>query len=319
MDTVSSAASASPLIDFADYLEAKFALDERSLNPDVRQACLDRIGSERHVLRWLDVGTGTGATVRRLLGSSLWPALTITALDRDAELLAAASVTLEAQLETQGHSTLVHSAGIDAQRAGQSISIVFQCRSLFDFEPAKPACYDLITANAFMDVVPMAAALSRFSRWLAPGGVLYATLNYDGDTAIFPVYRDEAFETALLAEYAASMERRRVLGEPTGGAHSGRRLHSLLSKMGFEVVAYGSSDWDITPREGRYRDRDADVLGTLLSYIRNEGEQQPAIERADLADWYAERRARIENRELGMIVHQLDVVATRGAGERALT
>ena len=306
-------------VSFADYLEAKFALDERSLNPDVRQACLDRIGSERRVLRWLDVGTGTGAMVRRLIAGGLGPALAITALDRDAELLTAASVTIDAQLETQGYSTLVHSAGIDAQRSGQSISIAFQCRSLFDFEPVKPAFYDLITAHAFMDVVPMAAALSRFSRWLAPGGVLYATLNYDGYTAIFPVYRDEAFETDLLAEYDATMERRRVLGEPTGGAHSGRRLHGLLSAMGYDVVAYGSSDWDITPREGRYRDRDADVLRTLLAWIHDEGVQQPAIGRAGLARWHAERRARIESRELGMIVHQLDVVATRGIGSRALT
>ena len=306
-------------VGFADYLEAKFALDERSLNPDVRQACVDRIGSERRVLRWLDVGTGTGAMVRRLISCGLRPALAITALDRDAELLAAASIAINAQLETLGYGTLVHSAGIDAQRSGQSISIAFQCRSLFDFELVKPACYDLITAHAFMDMVPMAAALSRFSRWLAPGGVFYATLNYDGDTAMFPVYRDEAFETGLLAEYHASMERRRVLGEPTGGAHSGRRLHALLSGIGFDVLAYGSSDWDITPREGRYRDRDADVLQTLLAWLHDEGAQQPAIEPAALAHWYAERRARIESSELGMIVHQLDVVATRRAGARALT
>jgi SAM-dependent methyltransferase len=306
-------------IAFADYLEAKFALDERSLNPDVRQACVDRIGSERRVLRWLDVGTGAGAMVHRLIAGGLQPALAVTALDRDAELLGAASVAINAQLETQGYGTLVHSAGIDAQRSGQSISIGFQCQSLFDFEPVKPACYDLITAHAFMDMVPMAAALSRFSRWLAPDGVFYATLNYDGDTAIFPVYREEGFETALLAEYDASMERRRVLGEATGGAHSGRRLHALLSEMGFDVAAYGSSDWDITPRNGRYRDRDADVLRTLLAWIHDEGAQQPAIEPAALAHWYAERRARIERSELGMIVHQLDVVATRDAGSRALT
>ena len=84
-------------------------------------------------------------------------------------------------------------------------------------------------------------------------------------------------------------------------------------------LAYGSSDWDITPREGRYRDRDADVLRTLLAWIHDEGAQQPAIEPAGLAHWYAERRARIESSELGMIVHQLDVVATRRAGSRALT
>jgi hypothetical protein len=102
-----------------------------------------------------------------------------------------------------------------------------------------------------------------------------------------------------------------VQGEPTGGARSGRRLYSLLAETGFDVAAYGSSDWNITPREGRYRDRDADVLRALLFMIRGESERQPGIDRDRLARWYAERSAQLESGALGMIVHQLDIVATR--------
>jgi hypothetical protein len=81
-------------IEFADYLEAKFPLDERSLNADVRQACFERLGRKRGVLHCLDVGTGTGAMVRRLIDSGLHASFHITALDRDASLLKTGSVAV---------------------------------------------------------------------------------------------------------------------------------------------------------------------------------------------------------------------------------
>jgi SAM-dependent methyltransferase len=294
-------------IELADYLEAKFPLDERSLNSDVRRACFERLARKRGVLHCLDVGTGTGAMVRRLLDSGLAASFAITALDRDASVLKIASVAIAAQLERLGYRTRVRASDIEAEHAGRQIRVDFECRGLFEFEPAKR--YDLISAHAFMDIVPIARAVSLFSAWLAPEGVLYATLNYDGDTALFPLYRDPAFETAVLTEYDASMERRRVQGEPTGGARSGRRLHSLLAQKGFEVAAYGSSDWNITPRDGHYRDRDADVLRALLSMIRGESDHKRGIDADSLERWYAERSGQLESGTLGMIVHQLDIVA----------
>jgi hypothetical protein len=74
------------------------------------------------------------------------------------------------------------------------------------------------------------------------------------------------------------MEARRVERATTGGAHSGRRLHGALCGSDFDVLAYGSSDWNITPRQGAYRDRDADVLCMLLATIRKEGERNASID-----------------------------------------
>jgi SAM-dependent methyltransferase len=306
-------------IEFADYLEAKFPLDERSLNADVRQACFERLGRKRGVLHCLDVGTGTGAMVRRLIDSGLHASFHITALDRDASLLKTGSVAVAAQLERLGYRARSHATGIEAEHQGRQIRVDWLCRSLFEFEPANSVRYDLITAHGLMDIVPMARTLSLFRAWLAEQGVFYATLNYDGDTALFPLYRDPAFESAVLAEYDASMERRRVQGEATGGARSGRRLHAGLAGTGFGAAAYGSSDWNLTPREGRYRDRDADVLRTLLCLIRGESEPHTGIDRESLARWYAERSAQLDSGELGMIVHQLDIVATRRQSLSAFT
>jgi SAM-dependent methyltransferase len=300
--------------DFADYLEAKIALDERSLNAAVRRACIARLGERQPVLRWLDTGTGTGAMVRRLVRDGLPASLSITALDSDARLLDLASAKLTAQLEQDGYVTRVHGATITADRAADRITVELPCSNVFDFAPRDHERFDFITAHALMDVIPLQRALSRFRGWLAPGGLLYATLTYDGDTALLPRYRDADFESMLLARYDASMEERRVQGEATGGARAGRRLHAALSQTGFDVIAYGSADWNATPLEGRYRDRDADVLCALLAFIRGEGERDPAIDPARLARWYAERRAAIDNSELGIIVHQLDVLAVARSG-----
>src|SRR5690606_31855445 len=84
-------------IDFAEYLAAKFGLDERSLNPDVRRVCFERLRGAK-ALRCLDVGTGTGAMVRRLAESEAGASLFVTALDRDPELIRIASNDLAESL-----------------------------------------------------------------------------------------------------------------------------------------------------------------------------------------------------------------------------
>jgi SAM-dependent methyltransferase len=303
-------------IDFADYLEAKAALDERSLNAGVLRACIDHIRLHQPLLRWLDAGTGTGAMVRRLLRSGIPASLSITALDRDPNLLEAASAKLAAQLERDDYRTRRDHRSIAAQNARQRITIDLPCGDLLHLASDARMQFDLITAHALIDVVPLQSAVARIQNWLAPGGLFYATLTYDGDTRLFPSYADPEFETTLLAHYDASMEQRRVNGEATGGADAGRRLHAILSQTGFDMIACGRSDWNVTPCDGRYRDRDADVLRALLGYMRGEGEREPLIDRGKLARWHAARHAAIDRAELGIIVRHVDVLASRAEASR---
>lgn len=306
-----SASDTSAADSFADYLEAKLELDERSLNSDVRQAALERFTRTSAVLRWLDVGTGTGSMIRRLLNADLHRPLEITALDRDGRLLEIAFTKISEELVRLKYEVRSRADVIEAHKAERQLRVEFRCCSLLEFEP-KPDCYDLVTAHAVMDIVPVGAAVSRVGTWLAAGGVFYSTLNYDGDTALFPLHADSAFEDAILAGYDASMEKRRVAAQATGGARSGRRLHKALRESDLDVLAYGSSDWNITPRSGVYRDRDVDVLRALLATIRIESERNRAIDPGKLAGWYASRINQLERGELGMIVHQLDIAAIRG-------
>ena len=136
--------------------------------------------------------------------------------------------------------------------------------------------YDLITAHGFMDIVPVATTVSVF-RWLAHGGMLYASST---TTATLRSFRSIAIRhskprcspnTTRRWSAAACVVKPR--GVPVRVDDFTLPLRRRLWRGRVR-----RSDWDITPREGRYRDRDADVLRTLLMWIRSESEGRPAIE-----------------------------------------
>lgn len=282
-------------VPFVDFLEAKFDLDERSLARDVRAAfwqALRRLPS----IDCLDVGAGTGATARRLSNGDLESSLSLTLLDRDAALLELAREAAEPHL---------HASIRLPQRTGGPIRFV--AADLNDYRPARR--FDVITAHAFLDIVPLAQTLRRFAAWLKPGGYLYATLVYDGETSLLPSFDDAAFEEALLAHYDDTMERRRVNGLPIGGARCGRRLYGLLPSHGFEVLACGSSDWNLTPLHGQYRGGDALCLQAMLEMIEGEARRSGNFEAGRLAGWFEDRLRLLRHRRLGLVVHQLDLLA----------
>lgn len=302
-------------VSLAQFLKAKFDLDERSLNRDVREAfwqVLHRLPS----IECLDVGAGTGATARRLLQRGLRTPLSLTALDRDAALLDIAgdevvngmrALRLAPRVEAGAiHADGGRTSAVPAGGRGPT-AIRFVAGELADFRPERRC--NVITAHAFLDIVPLADTLRRFTGWLQPGGYLYASINYDGDTVLLPTDDDVAFETALLSHYDDTMERRRVDGLATGGARCGRRLHRLLPDHGFEILACGPSDWNITPFLGAYRGEDALCLQALLDMIAAEGQACELFDRDRLARWREQRQRLLRERRLGLIVHQLDLLA----------
>jgi SAM-dependent methyltransferase len=295
---------------FRDYLDVKFGLDERSLNPDVRSAFLSSL-RDRPFLALLDLGSGSGASIWRLLNTDLTADLEITAVDRDANLLDLAFKRAVVLLGARGFKVTTSPGSIRAGRGKRGISIEFVRADLPDLGRAAAGRYDAVIAHALMDLLPAPLMVKRVADWLRPRGVFYATLNYDGGTTLFPPYSDGELEDRILAIYDASMERQQA-GQPCGGARSGRRLYAALRETGFEVLAYGSSDWSLTPVHGRYRDRDDVCLEALLEMIRSEAENSSAIDAAALEAWHRRRIGQIGAAELGLISHQIDILAERG-------
>lgn len=291
-------------VPFAEYLNAKFDLDQRSLNREVGEAFLQAL-HQMPMIECLDVGAGIGATARRLLQLGLATPLSLTALDRDGALLDIARQDAANRLRDLGRRPTIEAGAIHDVESATTLRFV--AGELKDYRPDRPC--NLITAHAFLDLVPLPETLSSFAAWLQPGGYLYASINYDGDTVLLPTYDDAAFEAGLLAHYDDSMEARRVNGLPTGGAQCGRRLHRLLPESGFDILACGSSDWNITPFFGAYRGGDAVCLQVLLDSIGAEAERCGRFDQGRLYRWREDRTGLLRQRRLGLIVHQLDLLA----------
>lgn len=291
-------------VSFVEYLDVKFDLDERSLNREVRGAFRQALHRLPKV-ECLDVGAGTGATARRLLQLGLATPLSLTALDCDGALLEIAREDAAKRLRDLGRRPAIEAGAI--YDSASATELRFVACALKDYRPDRPC--NVITAHAFLDVVPLAQTLRSFAAWLQPGAYLYATINYDGDTALLPTYDDAAFEAGLLSHYDDTMERRRVDGLPTGGARCGRRLHRLLPDSGFDIVACGTSDWNITPFLGTYRGGDTVCLQALLDMIHAEADRCGRFDAGQLARWREDRTRLLRRRRLGLIVHQLDLLA----------
>jgi SAM-dependent methyltransferase len=312
-------------VDIPAYLEAKAVVDEPTLNPGLRSRFRRLLEADPRP-RLLDLGTGTGAMLRRVLSFELRGGALLCGLDREPDRLELAAGRIAEELA--GREYRVQPAGVKAGRAGSGVTAVHRVRgeregrtievrlaagdllapgALLPFEETR---FGFVTAHAFLDLLPLEPALDVIRGILRPDGVLYATSNYDGATALLPPYRDEAFEEGLLAAYDRSMEARRVGGARTGGALSGRRLYGALDRSGFRLAGAGSSDWNVLPEQGRHGVGQARFLKSILGMIAAEG-LRAALDPGALRSWYRERIAAVDAGRLGLVVHQLDLLAIR--------
>ena len=189
-------------LSFSDYLDAKFPLDERSLNPDVR-AVFQAALCSRVSAQLLDLGCGLGASLRRLLAAGLLGNLDITAVDQDAGLLAKARARAEHELGMAEFEVDPASEPLSAQRNRQTLTLALAEADVMTFAPDAPGTYDAVIAHALMDLLPAPQMAARIHDWLGPAGLFYASLNYDGGTTLFPLFPDAAFEAGLLAQKPA--------------------------------------------------------------------------------------------------------------------
>jgi len=313
----------SPNSDFLSYLEAKFAIDTASLNTSLYAQFQDHL---RHAvnLRVLDLGTGTGAMLRRILELELSGQVELFGLDQEERILAAGVDRIEQVLLGRGYSIgeKRRSPGIKSirgERGSTDIRVEFLRGDLLDKRIiGKLEPFDCITAHAFMDLMPLKRAVAIVRTLLRADGVFYPTLNYDGLTVLLPEYEEPGFERRLLQIYNRSMERRRSGGRKTGGSLSGRRLYRALLEGGFSILGVGSSDWNVFPSGGAHAEEQKLFLTAILSMIAGEARRSrtestagtAAVDPKLLADWYAERCEAMENERLSLIVHQLDLLAT---------
>ncbi len=291
-----------PPSDFMRYLAAKRTVDDRALNQVVwhhlADAVKDMQRNQQRPLRVLELGAGIGTMVERMLAWRLFDAdaagVHYTLLDADPTLLQTARSRL---------------SGYPAW-----LALDFVPANVLDYaadaaQAASPAGFDLLIANAFLDLLDLPTALPQIRTLLVDGGIFYFTINFDGATLLEPTL-DPALDAAIELAYHQTMDTRITDGHPSGDSRTGRHLFTQLPASGFDVHSAGSSDWVVFPIDGAYPADEAYFLQFIVDTMHKALRTNPALAADRFAAWIAARHAQIKRAELVYIAHQLDFCGT---------
>ena len=296
--------------DFIRYLAAKKGLDDRSLNRHVWdhlvQAVRDR--QDASPLRVLEVGCGIGTMLERLLDWGLLTRAAYTGIDVEPEFIRAAAKRLQGYAALRQASLTGEPGGARLiSTPGQEVRVTFEAADLVDFldRPPGQSAWDLLVAHAVLDLIDLPTVLPRLLSRLAPGGLFYFSLNFDGVTAFEPPI-DPDLDARIETLYHRTMDSRRSRGRTSGSSRTGRQLFGRLKAAGARVVAAGSSDWVVFPGPDGYPSDEAYFLHFIIDTIHRALRDHPELDRGRFQAWVAQRHRQIEAAELTYIAHQLD-------------
>jgi SAM-dependent methyltransferase len=297
---------------FTRYLTAKQSVDDRALNRYVWQtlvAALPRATPEQP-LRILEVGAGLGTMVERLFAGGMLTNATYTAIDMEPTLIAEARRRLPQWAAAQGLQVQQDSqAQLYMQRSGQDLSVETEAIDLFRFIAREQGhrVWDLLIAQALLDLVDIPTTLPALLCLLRPGGLLYCPITFDGATVFQPEI-DREFDAAIEVCYHQTMDRRLVAGKPSGDSRTGRHLFAHLRATGAEVLAAGSADWVVFAGPNGYAADEAYFLHFIIHTMHTALSAQPGLDAERFTAWMAQRHAQVEQGTLVYIAHQLDVL-----------
>jgi len=297
---------------FARYLSAKKSVDDRALNQHVWQslaAALPRATPEQP-LQILEVGTGLGTTVERLYAGGMLTNATYTAIDLEPALIAETRRRLPQWAVAQGLQVRQDSqAQLHMQRPGRDIRVATEAIDLFRFIAREQGqrAWDLLIAQALLDLVDVPTTLPMLLSLLPPGGLLYCPITFDGGTVFQPEI-DPEFDVAIEACYHQTMDRRLIAGKPSGDSRTGRHLFTHLQTAGAEVLAAGSSDWVVFADANGCPTDAAYLLHFMIHTMHTALTGHPGLDTGRFTAWIAQRHTQVEQGTLVYIAHQLDLL-----------
>jgi SAM-dependent methyltransferase len=283
------------------YLQSKQPIDDRALNRHVL-AELERFARSRPTtLRVLELGAGVGTMVSRLADWNVLGRAEYTLVDREGESLAAA----RRHLESWGTVTQSSVDAIAVEKGEQRLDVEFVRADLFEYleSASRGEKFDLVFANAVLDLTDLEPTLPRIWQALAPGAGFWFTINFDGETIFLPELDDDETIAAL---YHGTMTRD-AGGTRAGHPQTGRRLLLAIPASKARLVAAGSSDWVVFPTDGKYPGDEAYFLHHIVNTVHDTLRGRPGLTGPALEQWVATRHAQADRGELVYIAHQLDV------------
>jgi SAM-dependent methyltransferase len=295
---------------FIRYLAAKQGLDDRSLNRHVWDRLVQAVGDREDVspLRVLEVGCGIGTMLERLLDWGLLTRAVYTGIDVEPQFIKAAAERFHGYAAARPASLALEPGGAMLfSTSAQEVRVTLEAADLFAFLDRTPeeSDWDLLVAHAVLDLIDLPTALPRLLARLAPGGLFYFSLNFDGLTTLEPPI-DPDLDTLIEALYHRTMDTRRCRGRSSGSSCTGRRLFGGLQAAGARVLAAGSSDWVVFPGPDGYLGDEGYFLHSIIDTIDRALSDHPELDSGRFKAWIAQRHRQIEAAALTYIAHQLD-------------
>ena len=299
--------------DFIDYLVAKKTIDDRSLNCIVWGRLLGALADHetQECLRVLEIGSGIGTMIERMAtGPLMHRSSQYTAVDINPDCTRAARRRLSRWAKCLGFAVI-------RQKDASNLLVAESTRIRVNLKTgdayalvaeAAPDSCDLLLAHAFMDLVDIQSLLPGMMRLLKSGGLLFLSLNFDGNTVLLPAIAPE-FDDRVIHRYHRSMDERIVDGRQAGDSRTGRRLLMKLIQRRNEILAAGASDWIVYPRRRRYPMGESYFLHHIVHTIDEELAHHPEIDPDYFKAWIAKRHVQIENGELVFMAKHIDVLA----------
>jgi hypothetical protein len=295
---------------FTRYLSSKKTVDDRALNKSVLQSLIEAVREldEDEDLEVLEIGAGIGTMIERALDWGIVFSGFYTALDSEPTNIAEAATRLPAWAEGRGYE--VEGAGdrkIRISNDAQDVQVVLESGDVFDFIDREKGerVWDLLIANAFLDLMDVPTALPRLLGLVRPGGLFYFTITFDGGTIFEPTI-DPDLDARIEALYHETMDRRVIHGKPSGDSRTGRHFFEQVRSAGAELIDAGSSDWVVFAGPDGYPGDEAYFLHFIVNTVDRALADHPELDPAAFARWVEERHAQIDQGRLVYIAHQLD-------------
>ena len=295
---------------FVRYLAAKKSVDDRALSGHVLKSLDAALKACGPGLKVLEVGAGIGTMLERLVDRGILADARYVGIDSAPCLVAEARRRVPTWARDRGFTVAEGAASaIRLERGSSCICARFETADLYEFIDRNRGRrrWDLLIANAFLDLVDLPRALPGLIALAEPGGLLSLTMNFDGMTILEPPV-EPALDREILTLYHQTMDGRVVDGRPSGDSRTGRHLLTRLREMGVLTLAAGSSDWVLYPGSDGYPGDEAYFLHYLIDLIFASLKDHPALDPGRLASWMGIRHAQIERAEMVFIAHQLDIL-----------
>lgn len=295
---------------FTRYLASKKSVDDRSLNRMVWDTLARAVTSYpvEDRLNVLEIGAGIGTMIERTLDWGLLTRATYLALDAEQATISEASRRLTSWGSGKGYVVESGDPGnIRLSGKSRDVEVKLETANLPDFlrRESGNSSWDLIIANAFLDLVDVPSTLPSMLSVLKPHGLFYFTITFDGATIMQPEM-DPDLDAQIETLYHETMDRRIIGGKPSGDSRTARHFFEHVRSARATLLEAGASDWVVFAGPDGYHGDEAYFLHFIIHTIGSALQGHPALDQERLSGWVRERHTQIDEKQLVYVAHQLD-------------